>query len=373
MHTCPRCRHEFKYPYLLKRHLLRKYKCLPFEPPKPQIKHNNLNSKNMYHNKSKNNTNTTNLPDNANSTKCPYCTKTFSKKYIAKHYREFCPHIPVKIKKVYEYEYKKHKLRKETPSDKSFKNQELNLENETIIKHLKKLKKYEKVNNKKYKKVDNKKDKILDNTIDYNRECDDNDNDDNYMILKPGTKYENNGTINNISGSNNGNINITNNVISINPFGKENINISPEEKERILNAKEAGYHETLKCIFNRAENRNFFASGKKYVCCLDGEGNLGLKDKKDALYTISDTGEKAYSKILTDGTNDISKRQMKVNNIKAEAISNGEYEDEHIKYSELILVEKSIANEKFLKGNFMSIDDKFLAEIGKNYVLKLNN
>ena len=103
------------------------------------------------------------------------------------------------------------------------------------------------------------------------------------------------------------------------------------------------------------------------------ESEQELQDKKDALFSISDTGEKAYNQILTDKDIKLSNRQKQINNIKAIAINNGEYNNEHVKYSELILVEKSVANEKFLKGKFKTLDETFLNEIGKNYVLKINN
>ena len=387
MPSCPNCKKTFKYNYLVNRHLNSKRGCnvcnstktektatliveksYPNYVDKTGIKHvefntNNINLSDILKNQqvSKNvefdtnssyisnkkqiknkkyvefNTNNSDIPNKKNikngnindydknknshqyKTECHFCKKKYSSKYIVKHYRESCNGIPNKIRDTYINDYNNNKLRKKSND------------------------KIDKINGL-------SKNKTFNSNIKYSN--------------------TNNGVITNISGDQN--INITN-VISINPFGKENIKMTTEEKQKILDAKERGYHETLKCIFNKTENRNFFTSGKNYVCCLDDDGNLGLQDKKDALYSISDTGEKAYNQILTDKYIDMPKRQKKVNNIKAVAINNGEYNTEHFKYSELILVEKSVANEKFLKGKFKTLDDQFLNELGKNYVLKINN
>ena len=378
MVNCQKCDKEFKYPYLLKRHRMRKTDCSNSNRTQTHVA-NNLSTK-EHNNKPEapfKNTDITSIKTPINkgeiikelkktmntiqkmyddvtdkqkigdkyendhkNIECKYCKKTIVRRTINRHYREYCFHIPKYMRKKYIEKYNRDRrtIKNSNKIQKDDNDTKCNRDKKEIRKTK------DKNTNKQYNSVDN-------------------------SVTNANTNNTNNGTITNVSGSINNVIN--NNVIYVNPFGKENIELSEEETDKILNAKEKGYHETLKCIFNKTENRNFFASGNKYVCCLDNDGNLELQHKKDALYTISDTGEKAYNKILTDKDNKLTVREKKVNEIKADAIDEGEYENEHIRYSELILVEKSVANEKFLKSKFKTLDDKFLNELGKNYVLKI--
>ena len=102
--TCERCKKTFKYPYMLKKHLMRKYPCKRLEKNLPQLTSINLNLPQL--------TSINLRGQNKEFTVCEFCKESISKKNIRRHLRTKCIRIPEKEKEELIEKYNNHKNNK---------------------------------------------------------------------------------------------------------------------------------------------------------------------------------------------------------------------------------------------------------------------
>ena len=102
--TCERCEKVFKFPYMLKKHLMRKYPCKGLEKNLPQLTSINLNLPQL--------TSINLRGENKDFTVCKFCKKSISKKNIRRHLRNICIEITVKEKNKLIDKYNRHKKNK---------------------------------------------------------------------------------------------------------------------------------------------------------------------------------------------------------------------------------------------------------------------
>ena len=102
--TCERCCKIFKFPYMLKKHLMRKYPCKELKKNLPQLTSINLNLPHLT---------SLNLTENCKDfTECEFCKESISKKNIRRHLRNNCLKIPKDKKNQIIEKYNKHKRNK---------------------------------------------------------------------------------------------------------------------------------------------------------------------------------------------------------------------------------------------------------------------
>ena len=98
-HKCSRCLKEFKFPYMLKKHLQRKFPCKEVEIKIPQLTSIYLN---LPHNEKK-----------QKSSICEFCNLNYTIKNKNRHLRSQCLKVPITVKKQLIEKYNKHKKNKQ--------------------------------------------------------------------------------------------------------------------------------------------------------------------------------------------------------------------------------------------------------------------
>ena len=101
---CERCKKTFKYPYMLKKHLMRKFPCKELEKNLPQLTSINLNLPQL--------TSKNERVEIKDFSVCEFCKKNVSKKNLRRHLRTKCIKIPEKEKKNLIEKYNSHKKNK---------------------------------------------------------------------------------------------------------------------------------------------------------------------------------------------------------------------------------------------------------------------
>lgn len=101
---CNRCKKEFKYPYMLKKHLMRKYPCKELEKNLPQLTSINLNLPQF--------TSIKLGVENKEFTVCDFCKENISRKNIRRHLRTKCMRISDKERNILIEKYNRHKKNK---------------------------------------------------------------------------------------------------------------------------------------------------------------------------------------------------------------------------------------------------------------------
>ena len=245
LHICLRCRKEFKFPYLLKKHNERKYPCNEFK--KFNVKKTNLNQPkptqtNLNQPKPtlKKNEISENLESNVNNQiisvkyiNCEYCKKVLHKNMITRHLRNGCLIVPkaIKIRLIEKFEKNKN--------------------------HIKALE---------LRKTKDQNSKVVNNTLNANTV----NNNKNSNNTTNNTVNKNTNTINTTN-------NITNNNITlkIHPLGDENLDfLKNSDIVNIINRCYMAIPEMIMKIHDRPENHNFFIPNfnKKEIAYL-GENN----------------------------------------------------------------------------------------------------
>ena len=222
---CNRCKKNFKFPYLLKRHNERIFPCIERDSTKSSQNNPKIipKSSQKFPKKNPKKKNPKNpVLENEKKYFCKFCEKKYkTKNGLYKHVNELrCTKIP-------------------------------NKERQIIL-----VKKNNKEINKKIEIS-----KIINNTL----------------------NNSNNTTNNNTINNNTTNNNTTNNnlTIKINPFGKENTSfLTKSQKIKILNKRYMGVPALIKAIHDRPENRNFYLKNinKKIIAYMDDDKELVFND-----------------------------------------------------------------------------------------------
>ena len=102
--TCKKCKKEFNFPYMLKKHLMRKYPCKEWKKNLPQLTSINLNLPQL--------TSINLRGENKEFTVCKFCKESISKKNIRRHLRNICIGISETEKNNLIDKYNRHKKNK---------------------------------------------------------------------------------------------------------------------------------------------------------------------------------------------------------------------------------------------------------------------
>lgn len=116
---------------------------------------------------------------------------------------------------------------------------------------------------------------------------------------KQDTNIENKITINNITNLTN-NIQINNNNLSINPFGKESYDHIINDKElcmEVLKAMDNGVNKLFLEIYNKEENRNFYKLYNKKIATLNKNYRINQNDYEYIIELIFNKMHDIYNKI----------------------------------------------------------------------------
>jgi len=310
-YSCDNCNHEFKRPWMLKRHLNRKNPCIQVEIeitsniiPKsslnhPPIIHQSSLSKNIDNDQKSNN----NLVSADISTpfQCKYCKNVFAiKNSLYKHINELrCKKIPTsKLNQLVQKQNNKH--------------------------------------------------------IQLYRE--------NNMVMSTGnnnTKNINNGTVNNtLSIINNNTIN--NIEIKINPMGKEDTSfLTQEDKKRILERMYNSLPELVKTIHNHPSNRNFFLpnTNKNIVACLNNDNEIEYNDYnsicKQILQDNVDRLDELFNELETEVNDSIRNRLERV----FKKVEDGKLDTKYLKDIKLYILNNSKRNKDEILNYIENIEN----------------
>ena len=134
-HKCSRCLKEFKFPYMLKKHLQRKFPCKEAKKDLPQLTSINLNLPQL----TSINLNLPHTEKNQKTGVCEFCNLNYTLKNKNRHLRNHCLKVPIGVKKQLIEKYNKHKKNKQNqislfdPNDTKFiQNNNINVNNKII-------------------------------------------------------------------------------------------------------------------------------------------------------------------------------------------------------------------------------------------------
>ena len=293
--NCLRCQKEFKFPYLLKRHMERKNPCKVVniqiekkesprttenhrEPPRTTENHREPLQLKIY----------------KKQQRCEYCNIIITSKTKNKHQREACLKIPKTIKNNLIEKYNRNK------------------------KHIKSLELANRISSNNYNKITNS-----------------NNNSHN---------NNSNNTINNTTNNNN----IT---IKINPFGEENTDhLKKTDILRIINKCYMAIPDLIKKIHNRPENRNFFIPNfnKKTIAYLNKKNEIVYNDYKKICETLINKNISRLDDYFNDFEKDL-KESIKSRMINVlEENNNEEHNEKYMKNIKYYLMNISKKNKKEL-------------------------
>ena len=344
--SCNVCLKQFKYPWMLRRHLERKNPCQP--PVNSEISENiPTQQKNIpkytkiYQDSTKKYTKIyQNIPMGTKIVKIR--SKTGDELFICKFCKkEFSAYTSVKRHQ--------NELRCE-----KMKNTDMN---QIILK--KKNKKIEKI------KKDSTTLALIQNNSE-NQLQEKHNNSNNSINTNNGTiNNANNITNNNINTSNSNNTitnNINNNIeIKINPIGKEDTSfLTKEDKLRILNRIYNSIPELVKTIHNHPSNRNFYLpnTNKNVIACLNNQNEIEYNDYNDVCQQILQDNverlDELFTELETEVNDSIRNRLGRV----IQKVEDGKLDKKYVKDIKLYILNNSKRNKDEILEYIEQIENK---------------
>ena len=327
--SCEICFKEFKYPWMLRRHLERKKPCTPpqndvLEKNIPTQQKNIPKYTKIYQNSTKKYTKIyQNIPTGTNIIEihsksgdklflCKFCKKEFSAYTSVKRHQN-----ELRCDKMKESEMNKIILKKK---------------------------------NKKIEKI--KKDSTTLSLLKKNSE---NENFENENLKNFKKIINNNGTINNTTNNNSNNnsnntINntINNNIeIKINPVGKEDTSfLTKEDKLRILNRIYNSIPELVRTIHNHPSNRNFYLpnTNKNVIACLNNQNEIEYNDYNDVCQQILQNNVERLDELFTELETEVNESIKNRLSGVIQKVDDGKLDKKYLKDIKLYILNNSKRN-----------------------------
>ena len=336
--SCNVCLKQFKYPWMLRRHLERKKPC---KPPQNENSEENIptQQKNIpkytkiYQDSTKKYTKIyQNIPTGTNIVEIH--SKSGDKLYLCKFCKkEFSAYTSVKRHQ--------NELRCDKMKAKDM--------NQIILK--KKNKKIEKIKN------DSTALALIQNSSPSQIQNGDNNssntNNTNTNTNNTNNTINNNKIVNNAETINNINNNTINNTINnnieikINPIGKEDTSfLTKEDKLRILNRIYNSIPELVKTIHNHPSNRNFYLpnTNKNVIACLNNQNEIEYNDYNDVCQQILQDNverlDELFTELETEVNDSIRNRLERV----IQKVEDGKLDKKYVKDIKLYILNNSKRN-----------------------------